>query len=78
MSEAPRYRVHLRGNRGRLDAVDVDWLTGRLRVVLSARRLEVDHDAGEGHHVPDGVRVREYPAAAVNYVEDLDPPEAHP
>lgn len=75
MSDAPRYRVHLR--RGYpVDAIDIDWRPGRLRVILPARRLELDHEANDGTHVRDGVTVREYPLAAVRFVDDRCAPEA--
>lgn len=74
MSEAPRYRVFLKKGE-RLDVRNVEWLPGRLRVVQDQHRHEVDEESGDARKLPDGVRVREYPAGAVTFVEDLQPPE---
>ena len=67
-----RYRVNLR-NGDRLDAIDVEWLARRVRVTLPAWRHDEDPDTGTVTRVRDGERVREYPAGAVKFVEDLEP-----
>lgn len=70
-----RYLVHLR-NGTRVEAEDVEWAPSRVRVVQITHRIEHDDDANISRQVRDGVRVRQYPAAAVKFIEELDPPEA--
>ena len=73
---APKYRVHFRGKDHALDALDVEWRSHRLRVLLSRHRVEADEEARVGRRVADGIRAREYPLVGIKYVEDLDPPES--
>jgi hypothetical protein len=75
VSDAVRFRLYL-SKGDTLGAIAVDERRGWLRVTRPAWRLEEDLDARTAQKVQDGITVRTYPAGAIRYVEDLEPPEA--
>jgi hypothetical protein len=67
---AAGYRVHLRRGKA-VHAVDVEWLPRRVRATVPITRAQVDDSTGEARRAVERVEVREYPEAAVAYVEVL-------
>lgn len=70
---APRYIVRLRDGT-KLEAVDVEWQTGRVRVTVVQTRWEYDNARNEAWRVPVGLRHRVFPVSRIDDVEDLDEP----